>query len=115
MRTGGVMPLSASLRDRRAGGRLDLTGDLGLSAPDSPQRNAQARETDQSKQRRRDVVGGVIEDRDDERRSRGVPLGEGGHVLRAVSEFVVGEPFDLRVADGRVRCDVLAASEEPKA
>ena len=48
------------------------------------------------------------------RRGYAVPLGEGGRVLRVLSEFVVGEPFDLRIADGRIRCDVLAASEESK-
>jgi len=46
------------------------------------------------------------------RRGYAVPLGEGGRVLRSTYEFTVGEPFDLRVADGRVRCDVLASPGE---
>jgi exodeoxyribonuclease VII large subunit len=46
------------------------------------------------------------------RRGYAVPLGKGGRVLRSASEFTLGEQFDLRVADGRVRCDVLASSEE---
>jgi exodeoxyribonuclease VII large subunit len=45
--------------------------------------------------------------------SRGyaVPLRDDGRVLRSTSEFVVGTPFDLRVVDGRVRCEVRGLSE----
>jgi exodeoxyribonuclease VII large subunit len=46
------------------------------------------------------------------RRGYAVPLRDGGRVLRSAAEFIVGEAFDLRVADGRVRCDVLAPSAE---
>ena len=38
-------------------------------------------------------------------RGYAVPL-DGGHVLRTASEFVPGRPFDLRVVDGSVPCEV---------
>ena len=41
------------------------------------------------------------------RRGYAVPLDAQSRVLRAVSEFSVGESFDLRVVDGRVRCETL--------
>ncbi len=46
------------------------------------------------------------------RRGYAVPLDAHSRVLRATSEFSVGESFDLRVVDGRVRCETLDVREE---
>ena len=46
------------------------------------------------------------------RRGYAVPLDAHSRVLRATSEFGVGESFDLRVVDGRVRCETLDVREE---
>lgn len=46
------------------------------------------------------------------RRGYAVPLDAHSRVLRAISEFSVGESFDLRVVDGRVRCETLYVREE---
>ena len=46
------------------------------------------------------------------RRGYAVPLDAHSRVLRTVSEFRVGEPFDLRVVDGGVRCQTLDVREE---
>ena len=46
------------------------------------------------------------------RRGYAVPLDAHSRVLRAVSEFRVGELFDLRVVDGRVRCETLDVRED---
>lgn len=46
------------------------------------------------------------------RRGYAVPLGAEGRVLARTSEFTVGEAFDLRVVDGRIRCETLEVAEE---
>lgn len=46
------------------------------------------------------------------RRGYAVPLGPDGQVLGRVSDFEVGDAFDLRVVDGRVRCETLNVAEE---
>ncbi len=45
------------------------------------------------------------------RRGYAVPLAPGGRVLRRCAEFEPGSAFDLRVVDGRVRCDVQGVEE----
>lgn len=40
------------------------------------------------------------------RRGYAVPLDDGGHVLRCISDFAAGSPFRLRVFDGTVPCRV---------
>ncbi len=46
------------------------------------------------------------------RRGYAVPLGPGGEVLREVGDFVPGAWFDLRVVDGRVRCEPQAIRKD---
>ncbi len=46
------------------------------------------------------------------RRGYAVPLDPSGQVLRSTREFQVGEPFSLRVVDGRVRCRPLEIEHE---
>jgi len=46
------------------------------------------------------------------RRGYAVPLDDSGRLLRAVREFPVGGVFQLRVVDGRVRCETLETQNE---
>lgn len=46
------------------------------------------------------------------RRGYSVPLDASGRVLRSVRDFSVGREFELRVVDGRVRCESLDTKEE---
>ena len=46
------------------------------------------------------------------RRGYAVALDRDSRVMRTVSEFRPGEPFELRLADGRVRCETLTADQE---
>ena len=46
------------------------------------------------------------------RRGYSVPVDPRSRVLRSASEFRVGDVFDLRVVDGRVRCETLKVSKE---
>jgi exodeoxyribonuclease VII large subunit len=46
------------------------------------------------------------------RRGYAVPLDSTGRVLRGVQDFPAGQEFELRVVDGRVRCESLETKEE---
>lgn len=46
------------------------------------------------------------------RRGYAVPLDRHARVMRTTSEFRIGEAFELRVVDGRVRCETLAVQQE---
>jgi exodeoxyribonuclease VII large subunit len=46
------------------------------------------------------------------RRGYAVPLDSESQVLRSVTQFHPGDAFDLRVIDGRVRCDTIQVSQE---
>ncbi len=46
------------------------------------------------------------------RRGYAVALDLDARVMRTVSEFRIGEPFELRVVDGRVRCETLTIDKE---
>ncbi len=46
------------------------------------------------------------------RRGYAVPLDSRARVLRGASDFRIGESFDLRIVDGRIRCETLDVREE---
>jgi len=46
------------------------------------------------------------------RRGYAVPLGAQGRVLKTTGDFRAEPTFDLRVVDGRIRCEALEVSEE---
>lgn len=46
------------------------------------------------------------------RRGYAVPLDRRARVMRTASEFRAGEPFVLRVVDGRIHCETLRVQEE---
>ena len=46
------------------------------------------------------------------RRGYAVPLDQRARVMRTASEFRAGEPFVLRVVDGRIHCETLRVQEE---
>jgi len=46
------------------------------------------------------------------RRGYAVPIGEGGRVLRRTQDFRGVLHFDLRIVDGRIRCETLDIQEE---
>jgi exodeoxyribonuclease VII large subunit len=46
------------------------------------------------------------------RRGYSVPLDSAGRVLRGVRDFPIGKEFELRVVDGRVRCESLETKDE---
>jgi len=46
------------------------------------------------------------------RRGYAVPLDDSGRVLRGTEDFLVGETFQLRVVDGRVRCETIETKNE---
>ncbi len=46
------------------------------------------------------------------RRGYAIPVGADARILRTASQFHIGDPFDLRVVDGRIRCETLNVSEE---
>lgn len=46
------------------------------------------------------------------RRGYAVPLGSDGSVLRRTADFADRPRFDLRVVDGRIRCEVLEVEQE---
>lgn len=46
------------------------------------------------------------------RRGYAVPLDDASRVLRSVARFHPGDAFDLRVVDGRVRCETIQVSQE---
>ncbi|MEX0935435.1 MAG: exodeoxyribonuclease VII large subunit, partial [Gemmatimonadota bacterium] len=48
------------------------------------------------------------------KRGYAVPLGPEGRVLKSTGAFHVGGRFDLRVVDGRIRCETIDVTEEGK-
>ena len=46
------------------------------------------------------------------RRGYAVPLDDGGRLLRTVRDFAAGLEFDLRVVDGKVRCESLGTRND---
>jgi exodeoxyribonuclease VII large subunit len=45
-------------------------------------------------------------------RGYAVPLDEGGAVLRTTEDFQPGEVFQLRVVDGRIRCEAIETTRD---
>jgi exonuclease VII large subunit len=46
------------------------------------------------------------------RRGYAVPLDQEGRLLRGIRDFTVGLEFDLRVVDGKVRCESLGTRND---
>jgi exodeoxyribonuclease VII large subunit len=46
------------------------------------------------------------------RRGYAVPLDDGGRLLRTIRDFAAGLEFDLRVVDGKVRCESLGTRND---